>query len=116
MPEFEQFCLGIGDLQKKKKVEAAQASADRALWICSGVLGAAMQGNRRLLALDQDLGQWVSALAAHGITLESEALLIPDLSPQDSDFIGLPCSLDIGIFVSQSVFHESLSVSPASLL
>lgn len=80
MPQFEWFCLGKKEPQK---AEAAQASANRALLICSWLSGAEIQAVGRLLASDQLLGQWVSALAAHRIIPELSGLPIPGLSPRD---------------------------------
>lgn len=109
VPQFEWFCLG----KKTSKVEAAQASADRALWICSWVSGAEIQSVGRLLTSDLLLGQWVSALAAHRIVLELSGLPIPGLSPRDSNSIGLWSSpeywdfllLKVGFIDKQYLHH-----------
>ena len=79
--------------------------------------GAEIQAVGRLLASDQLLGHWVSALAAHRIIPELLGLLISGLSPRDSDLISLSCSLGTEIFAPQSGFHrEAVSASPGSLL
>lgn len=104
MPQFGWFCLGIEELQK---MEIAQASADRALLVCSWEQRAEIRAKGRLSGLGRHLGSWVSTSTAHGIILQLMVLLIPGLSPWDSNFIALSCSLSIGIFAPQSVFHGS---------
>ena len=107
VPQFEWFCLGKKEPQK---VEAAPASADRALLICSWVSAAEIQAVGRLLTSDQLLGQWVSALAAPRIIPELSGLPIHGLSPRDSNSIGLSCSLGtVFIYFSESLIERKVT-------
>lgn len=102
--QFGRFCLGI---EERQKMEVAQTSADRTLLVCSWKQRAEIWAKGRLLGLGRHLGSWVSTSTAHGVILQLEALLVSGLSFWDSNFLGLSCSLSIGIFAPQSVFYGS---------